>query len=134
MGGTNYAPVINEIIKKFGNNSNSSIFGFNKKTEPLIYPVYVIFITDGENSDKSESEKAIINASHHGVFFQFIGIGNANFNFLTKLDTMNGRFIDNANFFKIENLNTKSDDELYSLLLTEYPQYIVEARSKGLIK
>jgi hypothetical protein len=47
---------------------------------------------------------------------------------------MNGRFIDNANFFKIENLNTKSDDELYSLLLTEYPQYIVEARSKGLIK
>jgi hypothetical protein len=134
MGGTNYAPVIKEIVKEFGNKKSGNIFGLNKKIVPLEYPVYVIFITDGGNSDKSDATKAIIEASDHGIFFQFIGIGNDSFSFLAKLDTMGGRFIDNANFFKIENLSKKTDEELYSLLLNEFPQYIVEARSKSLIK
>lgn len=122
MGGTNYAPVINEIVKDF------------KGNKPLDYPVYVIFITDGETDNKDGVERAIKNASEHGIFFQFVGIGNESFSFLRKLDTMSGRQNDNANFFQTPDLSKVSDDELYKLLLTEFPSFIVSAKGLGMIK
>lgn len=133
MGGTDYAPVIKDIVKNFGNTTSGGFFS-KSVTKPLDYPVYVIFVTDGQTSNASEVESAIKEASKHGIFFQFIGIGDASFAFLEKLDMMSGRFIDNANFFKVRDLSTKSDDELYGLLLTEFPSYISQARQKGLIK
>lgn len=132
MGGTDYAPVINQIVKDFGN-KKKGLLGLGA-TEPLDYPVYVIFITDGDTSNKSGVEKAVKDASNHGIFFQFVGIGSAGFDFLQKLDTMPGRFIDNANFFEVNDLDKKSDDELYKLLLTEFPAWIHGSRAKGLIK
>ena len=45
-------------------------------------PAYVIFITDGDCSDKEASEVTIKSASDKGIFWQFVGIGHANFNFL----------------------------------------------------
>jgi hypothetical protein len=136
MGGTNYAPVINAIVKDFANAQSGGFLSFGKgKTYPTLdNPVYVIFVTDGENSDKREAEEAIIEASKSGIFFQFVGIGNAGFYFLDKLDNLSGRNIDNANFFKVPDLSTKSDDDLYSLLLNEFPSFINEARNKRLIK
>lgn len=134
MGGTQYAPVINAIVKEFGKAQGKGFFGFSAKSEPLDLPVYVIFITDGENSDKSEAEAAIIEASKHGIFFQFVGIGSAQFTFLQKLDNLSGRNIDNANFFKVDNLANKTDEDLYKLLLTEFPSFIKEARTKNMIK
>jgi hypothetical protein len=131
MGGTNYAPIINQIVSDFGNPSTG---WFSSKSEPASLPTYVIFITDGENSDKNAATKAIQEASKHGIFFQFIGIGNESFNFLKQLDTMTDRFIDNANFFKIPNLRNTSDDELYKLLLAEFPSWLNIARSNALIK
>ncbi len=134
MGGTEYAPVINAIVKEFGNNSSKGFLGMSKKQEPMEYPVYVIFITDGANSDKTDAEKAVIEASKHGIFFQFVGIGGAQFPFLEKLDNLSGRNIDNANFFKVENLENQTDEQLYGQLLTEFPSFIKEARTKTMIK
>lgn len=130
MGGTNYAPVINAIVKDFG--KKSGWFGSGKPSK-LDLPVYVIFITDGENSDRGDAEQAIREAANHGIFFQFVGIGRSSFSFLEKLDNLSGRNIDNANFFKVENLNNKTDEQLYSLLLTEFPTFVTEARTKNLI-
>ena len=98
------------------------------------YPVYVIFVTDGENSDRAQAIEAITNASRYGIFFQFIGIGNETFSFLKKLDSMNGRFIDNANFFQQPDLSRTSDTQLYNLLMSEFPQWLKEAKPKNLIK
>ena len=159
MGATNYAPIINKIVDDFairdGSETetytetvekSSGFLGLGKKTETVTKtrtinkykkmdnPVYVIFITDGECSDRQQAEQAIVNAARAGIFFQFIGIGDERFSFLKNLDTMSGRFIDNANFFTINDLSKKSDDELYQLLLTEFPSYVKEARNKGLIK
>lgn len=128
MGGTNYAPAINKIVKDF---ANKGLLGGAKQMD---MPVYVIFMTDGENFDRREAEKALINASEHGIFFQFVGIGGATFDFLTKLDTLTGRVIDNANFFKAPNLQRTSDDELYNLLMAEFPEWIKLARNHGQIK
>lgn len=131
MGATSYAPVIYDIIKEFGN--KKALFGFGD-SQPANEPTYVIFITDGNSDDKAESKKAITEASNHGIFFQFIGIGNETFDFLQKLDDLAGRRVDNADFFKIQNLSSISDDELYNKLMTEFPSYITEARKEGLIK
>lgn len=112
-------------------------------------PTYVIFITDGENdeSDKVPATQAITDASKHGIFFQKVGLRTpttGNFGFLTKLDKMPGRFIDNVNFFEIRpeeiHLDPRHTDALlpdsafYSKLLTEYPGWTKEAISKNLIK
>lgn len=121
-GGTNYAPIIRDIVKKYA------------QQEPSPIPTFVLFLTDGENSDRGEAERAINEASRYNIFFQFIGLGNENFRFLKKLDEMEGRYIDNANFFEIRDINRISDDQLYDLLLTEYPMWEKEAKRIGLLR
>lgn len=133
MGGTKYAPVIKKIVDDFAPKASGGFLGLGKKSGSLKDPVYVIFITDGENDDKAKAEKEIIEASKHGIFFQFVGIGSSQFTFLEKLDTMSGRFMDNANFFQVNDLSNKSDDDLYRLLLKEFPTYVYDARVKQLI-
>lgn len=120
-GGTDYAPVINDITKKY------------TSEEPSNIPTLVLFITDGENFDKEASESAIKEASKHNIFWQFIGIGNERFNFLRKLDEMEGRVIDNANFFAINDLSQITDKDLYDRLLSEYPSWEREAKIKGIL-
>lgn len=121
MGGTNYAPVINDVYKKY------------IKEEPAKLPNYVIFITDGDNSDKFEATSAIKKVSEAPIFWQFIGIGNSSFDYLEKLDTMSGRYIDNANFFAIHNINEMNDNELYSRLFAEYPNWLQDPKAQALI-
>lgn len=119
MGGTEYAPIINMVTKKY--------------TEEKGDVAYVMFITDGDCSDKGKARKAITEAAKYGIFWQFIGIGNADFNFLEELDEMEGRVIDNANFFQANSISSMSDEKLYSLMMDEYPQYLVEAKQKRII-
>ena len=140
-GSTNYAPVINEIVKEFGNKTTTSgggIFSFGKTTTkvsgPIDNPVYVVFITDGNCDDRADAREAILKASQHGIFFQFIGIGSATFAFLQELDTMPGRLIDNANFIHIRDLEHITDEELYSQLMTEFPGWVPQAKTHNLIK
>jgi hypothetical protein len=46
---------------------------------------------------------------------------------------MDGRYIDNANFFHIKDIETISDNELYDLLLNEFPDWLKEAKEKNVI-
>lgn len=116
MGGTEYAPVIKDVIRKY------------VKEEPANIPTLVLFITDGDNSDKTETTRAMIEASKYPIFWQFVGIGNSRFSYLEELDEMQGRYIDNANFFSVNDLGRISDKELYSRLLAEYPDWITKAK------
>lgn len=122
MGGTNYAPVMKDVLKKYTVEDKSDT------------PTLVLFLTDGDNFDKREATNVIKKASKYPIFWQFIGLGNSNYSFLERLDEMDGRFIDNANFFAINNINKISDDELYKKLLNEYPSWINEAKQKGILK
>lgn len=96
-------------------------------------PVFVIFITDGNNSDKRESEEFMRLLSSEPVFFQFVGIGKEAFPFLKKLDELTGRLIDNAGFMHINDISTIDEGELYDRLLNEFPDWIKEAREKKII-
>lgn len=153
-GGTNYAPVMKMVLNHYGIkaetppavNKEKGLFGkiFGKKTvEPIVEkietldePIYVIFITDGENPypDQEDTKKVLINSSNHGVFWKFVGIGNERFEFLKTLDKLEGRLIDNANFIEVNNLASIDEENLYKLLLKEFPEWLKEAKNKSLIK
>jgi stress response protein SCP2 len=123
LGGARYAPVINKITAKYSSAGKGSD------------PVYVAFFTDGDCEDPAQAEAAIKEASSKGIFWQFIGFGSSRngFNFLTKLDTMAGRRVDNANFMYIEDLNKIKDEDLYKGLLKEFPDWLRTARQAGVI-
>jgi len=161
-GGTYYAPVINKIRKNLGKDIKKSysklekpkdlyglfnLFSFfeflkknpnkslisDEKINPAKQPAYVIFLTDGDNSDHKQAEEVIREASHEEIFWQFVGIGSSSFGFLEKLDNLDGRYIDNANFFQINDLDKINDNELYSRLLNEFPSWLKLARDKNII-
>lgn len=107
---------------------------FYIEEEPVNLPNYVIFITDGDNSDKSRAEEMISRISGHPIFFQFIGVGDSSFNFLEKLDDMEDRYVDNANFFSVSNINDMSDDDLYDKLFAEFPSWLKNEKVQEMLK
>jgi len=120
FGGTCYAPVMQEILNRYTVRERSSI------------PTFVIFITDGNNSDKKASKDMLIQASKYNIFWKFVGIGDETFDFLAKLDDLKGRFIDNANFISVQNISSMSDEVLYQKLLTEYQDWLTLCRQNGI--
>lgn len=128
---TKYAGVMDRIANKFSMPKKGL---FKKTVQAAKTPTYVIFVTDGNNSDPAEAERIIRETSDQAIFWQFVGIGNASFSFLQKLDDMSGRFLDNADFFSVSNLRQVSDEELYEKLLNEFPTWLNQARAKGILE
>lgn len=135
MGGTEYSPVLEAIINdgESANNTGllSKIFGFkNKKSDTNIQSkndiTFVLFITDGENSDQNSTDKVIIESSKRDkkTFIQFIGIGNEKFKYLEKLDNLGGRELDNTGFSKMADLERASDTELYNNVLEQFAEWL----------
>lgn len=140
-GNTKYALPMQMVLDKFVPVVPKKKIGFFRKKavdtgEEQIpkYPTFVFFITDGDSNDKDNTEALIRKASNQAVFWQFVGIGNERFNFLQKMDDMEGRFLDNVDFFHIADPSKVSDEELYDKLLTEFPQWIKEARARGILQ
>jgi stress response protein SCP2/uncharacterized protein YegL len=106
-----------------------------ERSEPLKLelPVYVMFLTDGKPSDKTASTRALKNSSFEPIFWQFMGVGQADFSYLEKLDDLTDRYIDNADFFSASSLTQYNDEQLYAKLINEYPTWLKEAASKGLL-
>lgn len=121
MGGTQYAPVMNDVLSKYTKEEESEL------------PSYVLFITDGDNFDKCETDQIIREASYKPIFWQFLGLGNIDFNYLEELDNMTGRKVDNANFFSVNDMSGISDEKLYEKILNEYPTWCQEAKTNNIL-
>lgn len=163
MSGTNYSPVVRDLLIKFFNvdplpmvkNEKTSVSGFFKSffgskskapeqetpvvniiLKPIVNPVFVIFITDGDTNteDRSTTENFLRTSSNYGIFFHFIGIGSSRFSFLDGLDNLSGRLLDNASFSKINDLEKLTDAQLYQDMMKEYPSWVVEAKRLNLIQ
>ncbi len=149
-GGTYYAKVMERIIKDSYPHAKEapaehglfSMFSHKKKnsnqkymtlSDKISFPTFVLFITDGQNGDETEAENIITKCSSLPIFWQFVGIGNETFSFLEELDTMDGRFVDNANFFACNDINNISDEDLYHNLLKEFPSWIKLAKTNGIL-
>jgi len=114
-------------------------------------PVYVMFVTDGATADEEETVKQLVWASYEPIFWQFMAIGKSkddfgasfwdwvnkpfakSFNFLKKLDNMENRFIDNANFFNVPKDINVDETVLYQKMMVEYPHWVKEASKKGIL-
>lgn len=112
MGGTNYAPVLKDITSYYNN------------IDPSKIPAFIIFITDGDNWDTDETNKIIRKLSDCNMFIQFIGIGNERFEYLRSLDNMKGRKYDNTGFTAVKDMNSMSDEELYTEILRQYKDWL----------
>ncbi|MED3575452.1 VWA domain-containing protein [Cytobacillus praedii] len=126
----------NSLLHKFGRNDEPPVMEdvIHRYTveDPSSDPAFIVFINDG--GCKSTIKRPVVSSSDMPLFWQFVGIGDSNFDVLKKLDEMEGRFIDNANFFHIQDIETISDEELYNLLLNEFPEWLKEAKAKKIIQ
>lgn len=116
---TKYATALNLIKEKYKGNKDD--------------PVFVIFVTDGSNSDKKESTELITSLSKESVFIQFVGIGKETFPYLNKLDELPNRFLDNVGFMHVNDIASIDDASLYDRLLNEYPEWLKKAALKGIL-
>lgn len=96
-------------------------------------PTLVLFFTDGGFSSKREIADLMRRASSLPAFWQFVGVGKANYGLLEALDTLDGRVVDNAGFFALDDIDKVSDAELYRRLLFEFPDWLVAARRAGIV-
>lgn len=143
-GDTRYGAAIEAVRRHYFPDSRG---GERKSALKAEVPVYVMFVTDGSTSDKPLTERQLRWASREPIFWQFMGIGkgrksrskalasfaDSDFPFLEKLDELDGRMIDNADFFAVSSPDEHSDGALYDLLMNEYPQWVKEARQHGMI-
>ena len=97
-------------------------------------PTLCIFVTDGGIQLNRLIKERITAAVEVPVFWQFVGLGGSNYGILQKLDTMEGRRVDNAGFFAIDDYNAVSDEELYDRLLKEFPSWLAEVRRLGILR
>ena len=119
LGGRNNEPVVMRIVVD--------------EYKDTKIPAYVLFITDGGVNNKKEIRNIITEASHLPIFWQFVGVGGKNYGVLEKLDTMTGRYVDNAGFFALDDFMKVSNEELYARLLEEFPAWLEAIRKKGMI-
>ena len=119
VGGRNNEPaMMNEIIAEYEHSN---------------LPVYVIFITDGGFNSESKIRKLMIESSKLPIFWQFVGITGRFYGILEKIDNMEGRYVDNANFFALDDFRSVPNSVIYSRLLNEFPVWLKEAKKKKII-
>ncbi|KAF6618548.1 MULTISPECIES: vWA domain-containing protein [Paenibacillus] len=126
----------NDYLPKFGRNDEPpvmrDVIAKYTKEEPSSDPAFVIFINDGgvKRGKGDNIDNAVIDSSGEPIFWQFIGVGESDFGVLKKLDNIEGRVVDNANFFQIQDIESMEDNQLYELLLNEFPSWLQEAKDK----
>ncbi|MCO8166684.1 VWA domain-containing protein [Pseudomonas sp. 21LCFQ02] len=96
-------------------------------------PVYILFISDGGVSQNREIIKLMSEAARLPIFWQFVGLGGHGYGVLEKLDDMEGRVVDNCNFFALDRLDEIAEEKLYDLLMEEFPDWLKAAKSAGIL-
>ncbi|MBF6215022.1 VWA domain-containing protein [Nocardia puris] len=94
-------------------------------------PTLVLFFTDGGFAQRREISALLRDASRLPAFWQFVGLGAANYGLLRELDDLDGRVVDNAGFFALDDIDVVDDAQLYTRLLGEFPQWLRAAAAAG---
>lgn len=145
-GGTSYVSALNWIIDQAGygrvdlGSAGGGGGGFFRRSSGSAlsvkataeYPVFAMFVTDGEPQDGNAAAELLVRMSQLPIFVQFVGVGPHRFSYLRQLDDLGGRLIDNAGFFDAKDAGG-SQQGMLDGLLNEFPAYLREARAKGLV-
>lgn len=112
MGSTYYAPVLRDVVNYYKNKCDNT-------------PAFIMFITDGDNFDKDETNSIVRELSNYNMFVQFVGIGTqSDFDYLKKLDNLSGRKHDNTGFISVKDMNKLDDQQLYTEMLRQYNEWL----------
>ena len=137
-GGTRYGAVM-ELVRR------ELLGDAPDRSGPLCrdLPIYAMVLTDGQTGTKPHAIAQLVSSSYEPIFWQFLGLGkggtdgggagSAGFGFLHEMDTLAGRYVDNAGFFPSADLDAMGDDELYDHMMGEYPQWVPHAQARGLL-
>lgn len=118
-GGTSYGPVLS-IIDKFFFGSSSGLFGMFAK-KPSKDPVFIMFITDGENSDTAKFQAILRDFRSKNIYIQIVGIGNANLSYVKQIADAEP----NVGFCQIADVRKLSDEQMMEQLVqTEFVEWI----------
>lgn len=121
MGGTRYMTAIRTVIEHYRNSGASD-------------PALVIFQTDGSPGDRDATRLELAQASKLPMFWSFVGFGPSKVQFLTELDNMRGRLVDNASYFHAgADPRGLPDHELYDGITKGFGRWLPAARAKGLL-
>lgn len=119
LGGNNNEPaVMEEVVAEYENSK---------------LPAYVVFVTDGGINKTAQIKKILKDASYLPIFWQFVGVSGSGYGVLEKLDDMRDRYVDNADFFALDDFRSVPNDELYSRLLNEFPAWLKLAKNNGVL-
>lgn len=125
MGGTDYSVVI-EAILRFTQEE-----GMLRPGKP---PVYVLFQTDGGTANKDRAEQLLIGASMLPIFWHFLGLGGDT-SFLSLLDDLPGRVVDNIGKTSVPSVKGTAADEFYQDVTREFvTSWIPAARAVGILE
>jgi hypothetical protein len=138
MGTTDYAGAFKLVVDKFfGDGKFRSLLGRSKQrsvlTSPVDKPVLALFLTDGVPDDPRAAAEALVDASYRPVFWQLLSIGSP-IPFLQKLDDLQGRAVDNADYYPVRDIDQLNDELLIAKVLDEYPAWVEEQRATGQIR
>ncbi|MFF7246138.1 VWA domain-containing protein [Embleya sp. NPDC008237] len=128
-GSTDYAGAMRLVREHYFGSSGP-------RHQPLAndLPVYVMFITDGQTTSRDATREQMTYSSFEPIFWQFMGLGRpGGFSFLEELDDLTGRYVDNADFFSVQDPANVPDGQLYDMMTNEYPGWLARARSQGLL-
>lgn len=120
-GGTSYVPAMNRVSEHYQASGAKD-------------PALVIFQTDGSPQDKTATEAALRSYAQLPIFWAFVGFGpKRSMEFLTRLDDLSGRVVDNASFFHAEDPQRTTDEALYDGITHEYAGWLAAARAAGIL-
>ncbi|MER5785879.1 VWA domain-containing protein [Streptomyces mobaraensis] len=119
----------------WGNNEPKVIARVREEVrkEPSADPTLVLFFSDGGVYEDERIERQLRAAVKEPVFWQFVGLGRADYGVLERFDTLPNRSLDNVGFFAVDDITTLSDQELYDRLLSQFPAWVVAARRAGVL-
>jgi hypothetical protein len=104
------------------------------RAHPLREPTLVLFFSDGGVHSDEEIERELRASVEEPLFWQFVGLGRADYGVLERFDTLTGRRVDNVGFFAVHDIARTSDAELYDRLLSEFPSWLTAARRAGIVE
>ena len=144
-GGTSFHPVVSaiqqhyfgpEIVKVTTSNVKPSTGFFGKlfgkteieqKTETVLSPktnmstdpVYLIFLTDGDNDDETKTSSIIASLVNENIYIQFVGVGKGStFRYVKKMASL----YDHVGFVDFSDPDEVTDDQMFDELLN--PEFI----------
>ncbi len=132
-GGTSYAPVLNLILDHYYRGittvkKEGGFLGFgakktveHKQAENVDIPALMLFITDGDNDDKSATDKLLEDSKTFSIYWQLVGVSNqCDFKYLKK----KADELPNVGFAHLPDLNASDEVILEALITPEFTNWI----------